>query len=262
MKKNGLPPLSDTPAVDYIFKSHFSWGTKNTDRFNALMEEATKLVEPGFYLGDNLFTWMRNLSALKDAAFRQAWESNITCESDQAILWRRYILCCAAYHCIQLEGDFVECGVLFGTGIKTIIDYFGKNNFDKSFWGYDTFDTNPTTNAPEFEGQQDGLFDYVKTRFSEYSQVKLIKGLLPESLANQSPDKIGLLHIDLNDAKYEIATLDVLFDKVVPSGIIILDDYEWSSGYKEQKQLEDPWFDARGYRVIPLPTGQGLIIKR
>lgn len=44
--------------------------------------------------------------------------------------------------------------------------------------------------------------------------------------------------------------------------MIILDDYEWSMIYRPQKLAEDPWFEARGYRVMPLPTGQGLVIKR
>ena len=56
--------------------------------------------------------------------------------------------------------------------------------------------------------------------------------------------------------------LDALFDRVVSGGIIILDDYEWSGRYREQKQKEDQWFDKRQYRIFPLPTGQGLIIKR
>jgi hypothetical protein len=32
--------------------------------------------------------------------------------------------------------------------------------------------------------------------------------------------------------------------------------------YRSQKQAEDPWFEARGYRVVPLPTGQGMLSKR
>ena len=52
------------------------------------------------------------------------------------------------------------------------------------------------------------------------------------------------------------------FDRVVSGGIIILDDYEWSLIYREQKQKEDQWFDKKQYRIFPLPTGQGLIIKR
>jgi hypothetical protein len=44
--------------------------------------------------------------------------------------------------------------------------------------------------------------------------------------------------------------------------MIILDDYEWAGIYRTQKIAEDSWFDERQYRVIPIPTGQGLLIKR
>jgi hypothetical protein len=44
--------------------------------------------------------------------------------------------------------------------------------------------------------------------------------------------------------------------------MIILDDYEWALKYRVQKLAEDEWFEARGYRVMPLPTGQGLLVKR
>jgi len=39
-------------------------------------------------------------------------------------------------------------------------------------------------------------------------------------------------------------------------------DCEWAGAYRAQKLAEDPWFEARNYRVFPLPTGQGFIIKR
>lgn len=78
----------------------------------------------------------------------------------------------------------------------------------------------------------------------------------------QSPERIAYLHIDLDQALAEIAALDALFDRVVPGGTIILDDYEWAMSYRSQKLAEDQWFDTRRYRVFPLPTGQGIVLKR
>jgi len=243
------------------FRSHDGVGIKDPRRFKELMDEAVGLVEPGCYLGDNLFTWMRNVSAAEDSAFLAAWQSNVATPADEATLWRRYILCCAACHCVHLPGDFVECGVLHGTGVKTVIDYFGADNFAKQFWAYDVFETNPVEEIPAI-GQGEGLFKRVQQRFSGYEMVALVAGLLPASLDGGSPDRIAYLHIDLNKAETEIAVLERLFDRVVPGGIVILDDYEWSGAYRRQKIKEDAWFEARDYRVIPLPTGQGLVIKR
>lgn len=258
LPKNIKPEL--TRIVNFNNKT--SWGIRDVPRFVELMNEVVELVEPGFYFSDNLFTWGRNNSLNDDAAFQNAWLTNIKNESDFTISWRRYLLACSAYQCVQLPGDFVECGVYWGTGIKTVIDYLGGKKFPKIFWGYDTYDYHPEEGHAEFTDQKEGFFDQVQERFNGYEQVKLIKGLLPESFIGNCPKEIAYLHIDLNSAKYEIAVLDALFDLVVRGGIIILDDYEWAGIYRTQKIVEDEWFDARRYRVMPLPTGQGLVIKR
>jgi O-methyltransferase len=261
-KPLNLPQLGELRLDGAInFVAHVYAGISQPDRFRALLDEARSLAAPGYYLGDNLFTWSRNNSLFEDARFRNALQNNLANDGDQAIAWRRYILACAAYHCVQLSGDFVECGVYVGTGIKTVMDYLGGPEFPRTFWGYDTFDYNPVA-GHEFEGQEPGLFEKVKQRFSGYAQVNLVKGLLPDSFAQGMPESIAYLHIDLNNAEGEIAVLDRTFDRVVSGGIVIMDDYEWSGIYRTQKKAEDPWFAQRNYRVFPLPTGQGLIIKR
>ena len=238
-----------------------SWGISDKKKFDALMKEMLPLLAGGYFLGDNLLTWQRNNSALTDLAFVEAWESNIQNEADGAIIWRRFIMACAAYHCSHLDGDFVECGVYLGTGIKTVVDYLGGKAFPKRFYGYDTFDYHPVYDH-QFDQQKEGLFENVQKRFEGYSQVTLIKGLIPESFKQGCPQKISYLHIDLNNAESEIATLEHLFDRIVPGGIIILDDYEWSGPYSAQKIAEDKWLGQRNYRVFPLPTGQGIVLKR
>lgn len=258
-----LPKLSQLPMDRTVnFTSKTSWGISDPVRFYALLDEARQLVSPGYYLGDNLFTWCRNNSAFEDEDFTTAWSENIFNDSDEAIAWRRYILATFAYHCVQLDdGDFVECGVYSGSGIKTVMDYLGKKCFPKPFWGYDTYDFNPVE-GHSFAGQEEGFFAKVQNRFTGYNQVKLVKGMLPDTLIGNSPEKIAYLHIDLNNPEGEIAVLEHLFDRVVPGGIVILDDYEWSGVYRTQKEAEDRWFDKRSYRVTPLPTGQGFVIKR
>ena len=261
-KKPHLPSLNEISLDRVIsFSSPTGWGVKNPEEFGKLMETAKTLVDPGYFLGDNLFTWKRNNSALEDLPFRKAWEDNVRNSADQAIVWRRYILACAAYHCLHIPGDFVECGVFLGTGIKTVMDYLGEGRFPRIFWGYDTFDYNPVP-GHAFEEQQEGLYEQVKDRFKNYPQVKLIKGLLPASFKDNKPHSVAYLHIDLNNFEAEIAVLEVLFDRVSAGGVIILDDYEWAGPYRPQKKAEDQWFDKRSYTIFPLPTGQGVVLKR
>ena len=243
------------------FFSPTSWMVSDPERFVTLIREASSLVTNGIYFGDNLFTWARNNSMFDDIAFRTAWETNCMNPADRAIAWRRYFTATMAYHAVQLPGDFVECGVYHGTGVKTVVDYLGGTAFPKTFWAYDTFDFNPVE-GHAFVGQEPGFFQKVQQRFEGYAQVRLVMGLIPDVFAAHCPERIAYLHIDLNSAPAEIATLEKLFDRVVPGGVIIFDDYEWAASYRPQKIAEDAWLDARQYRVTPLPTGQGFVIKR
>ncbi len=231
------------------------------ERVTALVAELTQSIPSGFHAADNLITWGRNNSMLDDQVFLDAWNKNVETLSDQGIVWRRYILATSAFHCIQLEGDFVECGAYTGVAVKTVMDYLGGTQFPKQFWAYDAFEHEEGMVNDAMPAHGAELFARVQRKFKDYPQVRLVKGLIPEVFESHCPKRICYLHIDMNQAPAEIAALDRLFDRVVPGGMVILDDYEWAS-YRPQKLAEDNWFGARGYRVMPLPTGQGLVIKR
>jgi hypothetical protein len=261
---SGVLPKLVTPKLEETksFTSNVFWSAADP---NAVLESALKirdLVAPGFHFADNMMTWGRNMSMLDDPSFVYAWQSNIESTSDEAIIWRRFVLACAGYHCVQLDGDFVECGAYTGVGMKTVMDYLGGVGFPKTFWGYDIFEHDESMLNHAMPELGAGLYERVQEKFAAYSQVRLMKGLIPEVFANGCPERIAYLHIDLNQAPAEIAALEHLFDKMVPGAILILDDYEWTMPYRPQKLAEDVWFDARGYRAMPLPTGQAILIKR
>ena len=67
--------------------------------------------------------------------------------------------------------------------------------------------------------------------------------------------------MDLNSAETELSLLNLFFDKLVPGGILILDDYG-TMGYEEQYTKEKFFFKNLGYSVVELPTGGGIVIKR
>ncbi|MEO8153082.1 MAG: TylF/MycF/NovP-related O-methyltransferase [Rhizobacter sp.] len=238
------------------------WSTSDPAMVTAAAKEIVRVAASGSHFADNLLTWGRNMSMLDDAPFVHAWQSNAESDADKAIVWRRYVLACAAYHCVQLDGDFVECGAYTGVGMKTVIDYLGGTAFPKTFWGYDIFEHDESMANHSMPEHGTGLYTRTQQKFSSYPRVKLIKGLIPAVFESACPERIAYLHIDLNQAPAEIAALEHLFDRMVPGGILILDDYEWSGIYRQQKLAEDAWFDSRRYRVMPLPTGQGLVIKR
>lgn len=248
----------EKPVMNF-FNSVF-WGTKDPEHFTNLMRQAAEQTT-AYHFGDNMFLFQRNNSMLNDQPFMQSWEKNAISPPDRTIIWRRYILTMAGFHCQHLEGDFVECGAYQGVGAKTVIDYLGGPEFKKTFWLYDLFEHNEKMANHSMQAHGPKLHDQVVKRFVDYPNVKIFKGFLPEVLAEGCPEKIAYLHLDLNQAPAEIATLDALFERVVPGGMIILDDYEMVF-YRAQKLAEDTWFAKRGYKVFPLPTSQGFVIKR
>jgi predicted O-methyltransferase YrrM len=80
-------------------------------------------------------------------------------------------------------------------------------------------------------------------------------------LAEVAPARIAFLHMDLNSPAAEVATLEILFDRVTPGGVIVFDDYGWHQ-FRRQKEAHDAFMAARGYHVLELPTGQGMVVKR
>lgn len=50
------------------------------------------------------------------------------------------------------------------------------------------------------------------------------------------------------------------WDKLVPGGIILLDDYGWQT-HEAQKADWDEFARDRGVQILTMPTGQGLLIK-
>lgn len=176
------------------------------------------------------------------------------------IIWRLYTLCWAANSCLRREGDFVECGVFSGASSGVMCQYLGFESLQRKLYLYDTFGPHDSIKSEHYPGYDDQLYKFVCQRFAPYSNVRIIQGFIPDSFQQEIPEKIAFLHVDLNNAPAEIATLNALFDRVSPGGMVLLDDYGFS-GFLAQKQAEDEFFAQRGYEVLELPTGQGLVIK-
>jgi O-methyltransferase len=74
------------------------------------------------------------------------------------------------------------------------------------------------------------------------------------------PSHIAFLHVDLNSPAAEVGVLEILFDRVVPGGMVVFDDYGWHIFHK-QRLAEDRFMAERGHAILELPTGQGLVVK-
>ena len=105
------------------------------------------------------------------------------------------------------------------------------------------------------------MYEDVVKRFSSQQYVSVIKGSVPESFEQGFPSKIAFAHIDMNHPIPEEAALKKVLPNLSDGGCIIFDDYGWW-GYSAQKRALDPIVQSNGYKILELPTGQGLLLKR
>jgi len=239
------------------------FGLANSEEFVNGIQQAINHIQPqeGIYVGDNLFTYHRNLSFLDDEPMMKAFNAHATTPVEQACLWRFSTLLWGVRNGLRLEGDFVECACYKGTTVRVICDAVGfANHTDRHYYLYDLFDHDPNMPHHAMPEHSRKLFADTKARFSDCPNVTVTQGKVPDVLADVAPEKIAFMHIDMNSAEAEVGALEVLFERMVPGAVLVLDDYGWLA-YRAQKLAEDQCLEKRGYRVLELPTGQGIVIK-
>ena len=247
---------------NYFGSTFFGVARRNdfVSAVHSLLNSLRPEWQRGVFAGDNLITFGKNLSFRFDQPFMKALEEHASDGVEKSIIWRTAILVWAARNGLRREGDFVECGCYRGTSSRIICDAVEFNRMDRTFYLYDIFDYPDGSTHTKMPGMGPQLYDEVCRKFETIPRSHVIKGKVPEILTSDSPDRIAFLHIDMNNVAAEIGALDLLFERVTPGGMIVLDDYGYLP-YRAQRDAERQWFAERGYDVMELPTGQGLVIK-
>ncbi len=81
-------------------------------------------------------------------------------------------------------------------------------------------------------------------------------------LNNLNIDNIAYLSIDMNVPNVDIKTAEYFWGKIVSGGIILLDDYCYSSKYILNKKNFDEFAKRHSIKIYQIPTGQGILIKQ
>jgi hypothetical protein len=221
------------------------------------------------YNEDELMTG-HNSDFMRDEKFMRCYNSAVEkgLAISSKIRWRAHTVCWAAEKAKDLEGDFVECGVARGFLSRIVMEYIDFNKLPKNFYLLDTFEglDKKYLTKKEKDEIQEKYWDYgasyekIKKTFSDFHNVKIIKGSVPETLPQVKSQKVAYLSIDMNCVIPEIAALEYFWEKLVPGAVIISDDYG-HGGHDEQKKGFDDFVKRKNVSILYLPTGQGLIIK-
>jgi hypothetical protein len=147
---------------------------------------------------------------------------------------------------IKIQGDFVECGVWMGGNLIIAKKFFDSvNDLSRVFYGFDTFEgmTKPTENdSKKAHRWWDGVgaciasIEDVITEIKKHEifdhRVILVKGDVNNTLTTPAnlPEKISILRLDTDWYDSTKIELEILYNKLVPGGYLIIDDYGYWSG--------------------------------
>lgn len=237
------------------------------EQYAKRVKEAIDTLAASFaytFASDMLITFDRNLSFREDGRFVRAFEPETADELEKSIEWRLHVLCWCAANALRAEGDFVECGVFRGVSTAVAARFLEFAGQPRAWYLYDTFQGIPgdqlnagDVSPPRFA--EPGLYESVVQRFAVYPNIHVVRGRIPDVLAERAPGKVAFMHLDLNSALAEKAALEFFADRFAPGAFVVLDDYGWR-GFRPQKLVADAFFGARGRPIMELPTGQGVVM--
>lgn len=250
-KISRLPKFLQRPAL--IFKNLVARSPKYKNAFDGMAS-------------------VHNLSFLTDPRFIVASERAIQAGGfDYNIPLRIHQAMWCADKAMKLSPDsvFVELGTGKGYVMSAILRSLECIEADlskKYVYLFDTFESSAT----DFKSEQDlslgrniyyaESFSAVKENFLDYPNVHLVQGRLPETLTTFKLEKIGFLHIDLNAPEIETQCLKILWDKILPGGVVLIDDYAYS-GFEYTYKLFNEVAKEIGVSILTTASGQGIIVK-
>jgi hypothetical protein len=228
------------------------------------------------YASDSLFT-TNNDAFRNEPKFRQAYARGMKAGGgvDPRFEWRVHVALWAGQAAARVPGDFVECGVNAGFMSSAIMGRLDWRTTGKRFYLIDTFRGPVLTQytAEEVgrgrlhvaqEAMEKGAYvtdlERVRANYSEWPNVEIVQGIVPEVLSNLAIESVAFLHLDMNCAFPERAALEHFWPLMSPHGVVLFDDYAYF-GHESLARAIDAAALSLGADVLSLPTGQGLIIK-
>jgi O-methyltransferase len=177
------------------------------------------------------------------------------------------LMACQYVAARRIPGDFVECGVWRGGNSILAADVFRRAGAAKAVWLYDTFagmtppsaaDVNYAGEAAQAKFTASQKADHNEWCYAPFEEVeghfaraglmsggvKFVKGDVAVTLADplQLPQSICVLRLDTDWYESTRLELEVLFPRLTPGGVLILDDYgHWGGA----RQAVDEYFANR-----------------
>ena len=177
---------------------------------------------------------------------------------DDQMYERLYILQQFAKRQEKLNSNFVEVGIYAGMSMYFMADYCNK-----TFLGIDSFEgvSEPTAGIDTdyfVKGSLACDITEAKKYLKKFDNIKLIKGWVPEVLQTLPELEYSLVHIDVDLYNPTKESIEYFWDRLLPDGVLICDDFGSSKTVGAKKAMID-FFGRKN--IIEFSTQQAFVIK-
>jgi len=175
----------------------------------------------------------------------------------QLIRYRVYINALMANYAKNLEGDFCSIGISWGVLQRTAFEYTNlSQQKNKLFYLIDSWEKVLTSETSKKISNYCDDYDFICSEFKE-PNFKIIRELAPKG-CDFVKTPISFLSLNTSDTKVEIDSVAALWDQITTPGFIVIDSYTWNG---HDMDAWGKFFEDKNCLRIPLPNGQGIIIK-
>lgn len=171
----------------------------------------------------------------------------------------------------QLTGDVAECGCWRGLSAYQSATRLKNRNFKGTFYLFDSFEglsdfgkedissfkKNDESRQKEFSCGE----DIVKKNLQEFDFIEYKKGWIPEKFPEVANNKFKFVHIDVDMYQPILDSINFFYERTVPEGIIVFDDYGYNYFPGAKKAVDEFMHDKDDF-FIALSSGQAYMIKK
>lgn len=169
---------------------------------------------------------------------------------------------------VDIPGHIFELGVFKSASLVRLATFRDvlENDFSRKIVGFDAFGKFPTEGLKvdddlklieHFEGaaghglEEPEVSKILKTK--GFENFELVKGnvfdTLPKYLEDHPETRLSFLHLDMDVKEPTDFALELLYERVVPGGLVVLDDYNAVSG---ETISVDNFIKGRGLKIEKL----------
>jgi len=227
-----------------------------------------------------------NLKVLYEKEIRLTWDESHTALPESAETWWngiyvailekpiRYTINWCNFDCFSVLNtfknqdniNFMEIGSFEGLGTNYFIDNFltGNNCFITCVDPWIKYSESTLTQMAEWDGyiNENTFHTFINNTLHNKNKIIIKRGLSVNIVPTL--DRIyNFIYID-GDHSAKAVWLDAIysFEKLVPQGIMIFDDYNWNTGEKSPKNAIDKFIDVYKNNIEILAIKNQVIIKK